>query len=375
TFDEVGGYREEWAGWEDQDLFLRLKSRGRVVVLTETLYHYRFHVSSVMCGAAAASAARVIGLRHRCLAEFRRGRDYTRLLAEAERNGPPPTAFADALYLRGSMRLWAGHPPAILGLVLRHKSLALGPRALRTLVWATWASVSPTSLRLFLRALIRTRDFLASYSVKDRGIYEWRLGGWSRAGARAVRSESGCELVACADSNEDVLRQSAAALGVPSAQCFRSLAETLETIDCDAVIVATAADCHAEACELALSHGRAVLVEKPFTTNLGEAVGLVRLAEQKGLPLVVAQNYRYMRSFRTVRRLVADGALGRVGIVICQYYRVPHTMVASLTRLPHSVLWGVGVHHLDALRYVLGQRVTGVAADSFTLPWGGLPPG
>ncbi|HKA54121.1 MAG TPA: glycosyltransferase family A protein [Candidatus Binatia bacterium] len=175
-FDEVGGYREECAGWEDQDLFLRLKSRGRVVVLTETLYHYRFHVSSVMCGAAAASAARVIGLRHRCLAEFRRGRDYTRLLAEAERNGPPPTAFADALYLRGSMRLWAGHPPAILGLVLRHKSLALGPRALRTLVWATWASVSPTSLRLFLRALIRTRDFLASYSVKDRGIYEWRLG-------------------------------------------------------------------------------------------------------------------------------------------------------------------------------------------------------
>ncbi|HKA54122.1 MAG TPA: Gfo/Idh/MocA family oxidoreductase [Candidatus Binatia bacterium] len=201
------------------------------------------------------------------------------------------------------------------------------------------------------------------------------VGPRGREWVRTLRSESGCELVACADSNEDVLRQSAAALGVPSAQCFRSLAETLETIDCDAVIVATAADCHAEACELALSHGRAVLVEKPFTTNLGEAVGLVRLAEQKGLPLVVAQNYRYMRSFRTVRRLVADGALGRVGIVICQYYRVPHTMVASLTRLPHSVLWGVGVHHLDALRYVLGQRVTGVAADSFTLPWGGLPPG
>jgi glycosyltransferase involved in cell wall biosynthesis len=174
-FDEIGGYREECVGWEDQDLFLRIRNRGRVVVLTEALYRYRFQVNSVTCGAAAASAARVIGLRHRCLAEFRRGRDYTRLLAEAERNGSHPTALADALYLRGSMRLWAGHPPAILGPVLQHRSLALGPRTLRTLVWATWASVSPASLRLFLRAFIRTRDFLASYSIKDEGIYEWRL--------------------------------------------------------------------------------------------------------------------------------------------------------------------------------------------------------
>src|SRR6185369_2726212 len=48
---------------------------------------------------------------------------------------------------------------------------------------------------------------------------------------------------------------------------------------------------------------------------------------------------------------------------------------ASLERLPHSVLWGVGVHHLDALRHVLGQEITGVAAQSFTSPSGTLPPG
>jgi predicted dehydrogenase len=35
----------------------------------------------------------------------------------------------------------------------------------------------------------------------------------------------------------------------------------------------------------------------------------------------------------------------------------------------------MGIHHLDALRYVLGRKVTGVAADSFTLPWGELPLG
>ncbi|HEX8920914.1 MAG TPA: hypothetical protein VF766_05525, partial [Pyrinomonadaceae bacterium] len=93
------------------------------------------------------------------------------------------------------------------------------------------------------------------------------------------------------------------------------------------------------------------------------------------VPLVVGQNYRYMRAFRTIRRLVAEGALGQIGIVVCQYYRVPHEMVASLANLTHSVLWGMGVHHLDALRYVLDKLVTGLSSDSFTLPWGQLPQG
>jgi predicted dehydrogenase len=201
------------------------------------------------------------------------------------------------------------------------------------------------------------------------------LGPRGRDWVREVRSEPDFELAACVDVDEEVLRQSAAALGIPHAQLFRSLEEAFASVDCNAVLVATAADRHTEVCETALSHGRAVLVEKPFTTNLCDAVRLVRLAEQKDLPLVVGQNYRYMRSFRTVRRLVSEGVLGRVGMVICQYYRVPHEMVASLAGHRHSVLWGVGVHHLDALRYILAQKVTGVAADSFTLPWGTLPLG
>jgi predicted dehydrogenase len=50
-------------------------------------------------------------------------------------------------------------------------------------------------------------------------------------------------------------------------------------------------------------------------------------------------------------------------------------MAASLARLTNSALWGAGIHHLDALRYILNRRVTGVLAESFTLPWGKLPPG
>jgi predicted dehydrogenase len=193
--------------------------------------------------------------------------------------------------------------------------------------------------------------------------------------AREVTRAPGFELAAGVDVDEEALRRSSSKLGLPPSLCFSRLEEAADRLDCDAAVIATPAERHAEGCAAALARGLAVLVEKPFTTRLEDASRVVRLAERRGLPVVVGQNYRYMRAFRAVRRLVAEGAIGRVGLVNCHYYRVPHEMSASLAALPHSVLWGVGVHHLDALRYVLDRRVTGVAADGFTLPWGTLARG
>ncbi|MBD0372267.1 MAG: Gfo/Idh/MocA family oxidoreductase [Pyrinomonadaceae bacterium] len=192
---------------------------------------------------------------------------------------------------------------------------------------------------------------------------------------REIKSADGFHLSACVDTDEDALSKAAAAHSLSPAECFLSLDDALQAVPCDAVIIATPADLHTKACETALESGHACLVEKPFTTNLSDAVRLVHLAEDKRAPLLVAQNYRYMRAFRTARRLIQEGALGRVGLVTCQYYKVPHAMAASLSKLKHSVLWGMGVHHLDALRYVLGEKVSAALAESFTLPWGELPEG
>jgi len=191
---------------------------------------------------------------------------------------------------------------------------------------------------------------------------------------RALHNTSGFEFVACVDNDQTVLNQ-VSGRSVSPAQCFIDLGEALNQNSCDAVIVATSPADHVEPCELALSRSLAVMVEKPFTLRLNEAARLVALADQKGAPLLVAQNYRYMRSFRTARRLISEGALGRVGMVVCQYYRVPHSMAASLAQLPNSVLWGAAIHHLDALRHILGKRVTRVLAESYTAPWSTLPPG
>jgi predicted dehydrogenase len=62
-------------------------------------------------------------------------------------------------------------------------------------------------------------------------------------------------------------------------------------------------------------------------------------------------------------------------MVVCQYYRVPHEMSSAQTRATQSVLWGMGVHHLDVMRYVLATEVNNVLSDDFTLTWGSLPKG
>lgn len=148
-----------------------------------------------------------------------------------------------------------------------------------------------------------------------------------------VQTAPAYELVACVDFDAAALKQASSKLSLPSRQCFRDLREALDQNNCDAVIVATSAVGHVEPCESAISRDLAVLVEKPFTLCLHEALKLVALAEEKGAPLIVAQNYRYMRSFRTARRLIDAGTLGPVGMVVCQYYRVPHAMAASLRSL------------------------------------------
>jgi predicted dehydrogenase len=191
---------------------------------------------------------------------------------------------------------------------------------------------------------------------------------------REIQKASKYVIVACVDVDPAALREVCSKGVVTSKQCFTQLAEALDQNECDAVMVATAPGSHFEPCKLALSRGLAVMVEKPFTLRLCEAVELVTLAEQKRVVLIVTQNYRYMRAFRTARGLIANGALGQVGMAVCQYYRVPHAM-GSLAHLTNNVLWGAGIHHIDSLSYTLNKRVTGVLAENFTMPYGKLPRG
>jgi glycosyltransferase involved in cell wall biosynthesis len=148
VFDAVGGYDEESAGGEDQDLFARMAAHGRVVTLPDVLYSYRYHSQN----ATLFNGARAIGEHH-------------------AQNGHALAAF----YMLGAMRLWAGDPPMLLQPMLQKKSLKWTPKTLMILASAVWGHISPPTLRVFLRSSIRARDLLAGLRIKDGEPYEWRL--------------------------------------------------------------------------------------------------------------------------------------------------------------------------------------------------------
>jgi hypothetical protein len=125
-----------------------MTQQGRVVTLPDVLYRYRYHLNNSTLHNGKREVA----------------------------NGPTTNGHElMALYRLGAMRLWAGEPPSILEPLLKKRALKWNLATMITFASATWGTISPPTLRLFLRALIRTRDLVASLKVKDGTPYEWRL--------------------------------------------------------------------------------------------------------------------------------------------------------------------------------------------------------
>jgi predicted dehydrogenase len=97
-----------------------------------------------------------------------------------------------------------------------------------------------------------------------------------------------------------------------------------ENPDVDAVYVATPHPLHAASARLMLEAGKHVLVEKPFTLNAREALGLAELAAERGRLLLEAMWTRYLPHMARIREIIAEGTLGEVRTLI-----VDHTQKLS----------------------------------------------
>ena len=82
--------------------------------------------------------------------------------------------------------------------------------------------------------------------------------------------------------------------------------------DLDLVILASPAHTHLEQGLAALDAGAAVVIDKPFVPTVSDAKKLIAAAEDADRVLTVFQNRRWDGDFLTVKRLIAEGALGTV---------------------------------------------------------------
>jgi 1,5-anhydro-D-fructose reductase (1,5-anhydro-D-mannitol-forming) len=132
----------------------------------------------------------------------------------------------------------------------------------------------------------------------------------------------------------------------------------------DAILVATPNACHCEDTLLALRHGKPVLCEKPMATSVGECAHMIAAAGKAGRLLGVAQVFRFHHTVIRMRERVAAGEIGQPIWARAEFCFPGKTARSWLydRALGGGALADVGVHCVDALRFILQDEVVGVDA-------------
>jgi predicted dehydrogenase len=138
--------------------------------------------------------------------------------------------------------------------------------------------------------------------------------------------------------------------------------------DHDLVIVCTPNVAHVSLATAALEAGIAVVIDKPLAASAAEGSALAALAAGRGTLLSVFQNRRWDGDFLTVRRLLADGALGDVFRFGSRFERWRPERddgwrEQAAPEQAGGLLWDLGSHLVDQAVVLFG-RPTAVYAEA-----------
>jgi predicted dehydrogenase len=132
----------------------------------------------------------------------------------------------------------------------------------------------------------------------------------------------------------------------------------------DAVFIVSPDALHLPHVLLAAKHGKAVLCEKPLGMSVDEVEEMLGAAESAGILLGVAQNMRYNRSLDLIWKWISEGRIGRPVLAHSQFAynaeRSPRAWIYDPALACGGPIGDVGVHCVDALRFVLETDVTAV---------------
>ncbi len=159
---------------------------------------------------------------------------------------------------------------------------------------------------------------------------------------------------------------------------YNSYFELLNNPDIDAVSICVENRAHAEIATAALYAGKHVLCEKPMAVSLGECESMVAAAERNDRHLMVDHNMRFDRVHRRARQMLEDGIIGDIitfrtvignagpeGWALDS--RREDTWYFDKNKAAMGVLSDLGIHKIDLMHYLTGQKVIEVTAKVVTL--------
>lgn len=150
-----------------------------------------------------------------------------------------------------------------------------------------------------------------------------------------------------------------AAQAYPQAKIVRTFEEICADQSIELIVCATPNDTHAGFAEQALLAGKHVVVDKPFTVHLEDAIRLQELSLKVKKHIFVYQNRRWDGDFLTVKKILTEGVLGDVLTIESRFDRYrpqPRINYWKESDAPGNGLWyDLGPHLMDQAFQLLGK--------------------
>lgn len=163
--------------------------------------------------------------------------------------------------------------------------------------------------------------------------------------------------------NQTAAAENCAEFKIP--HCFATREALCSSPEVDVVFIASPDAMHREDTLLAFRHGKAVLCEKPVAMNAAEAEEMQAAAKAAGLLYGVGQNFRFNRSLEWMREQIAAGRIGKPQLAHAQYSypaaQAPRKWITDPTLACGGPIADVGVHCIDALRFILAADLVSVS--------------
>lgn len=136
----------------------------------------------------------------------------------------------------------------------------------------------------------------------------------------------------------------------------------------DAVVITSPAPTHLENVRMAAAVKKPVLCEKPLAMTEADSQTMIDLMRDAGVPLYVGFTYRFAPCALDIKRLVGEGAIGKVRSLRLIYnwdchgkYEPRESNTSSFRRDGRMIEGGpmvdCGVHQIDLARWWLGSEI------------------
>jgi len=171
-------------------------------------------------------------------------------------------------------------------------------------------------------------------------------GYWGKNLVRNFHQLNECELTYICDESPAIRERMAGQY--PNARSTDDVDAALNDAEVDAVVIAVPAPTHYEVAKRALEAGKHTYVEKPLTLSTREAKELVKLADEKGVILMVGHLLEYHPAVEKLREIIDSGELGDILYVYSQRLNL------GKVRDNENAFWSLAPHDISIILFLMG---------------------